>query len=244
MNARILLIIAATVSLAGCTLVSSDYRPPAAPLAPIPPGVRTLPQGASWDDASRWAFYSLEQGSRLMPLAWFKALRTADGQPFAGDQLARWGYLRRDSPEGLPVGFAIGDQGGTPYVGMSCAACHTRQIQVGGAAFRIDGGPALSNLYGFFVGLDEALQRVLANDANFAAFSAQVLPAGASATDQAALRSQVAELRRELNEAHAGKEHLAERLRIVAHHSRQQRRAGLPLESPSTRKHFVEHRTE
>jgi len=187
---KIVLTIAASLGLSGCALFDSDYRPPPAPVAPIPADVRTLPQSSAWDDAARWAFYSLDQGSRLMPLAWFKALKTADGQPFAGDQLARWGYLRRESPSGLPVGFAIGDKDGTPYVGMSCAACHTRQIRVGSELIRIDGGPALSNLHGFFVGLDEALQRVLASDAAFNAFSAEVLPAQASAADKAALRTQ------------------------------------------------------
>lgn len=28
-------------------------------------------------------------------------------------------------------------------MGMTCTACHTRQIEVAGIAYRIDGGPAL-----------------------------------------------------------------------------------------------------
>ena len=64
-----------------------------------------------------------------MPFAWFKALRLDNGDRFAADQLARYGYLRNDSPtnkNNLPVGFVI--DGNSGQLGMTCAACHTGQI--------------------------------------------------------------------------------------------------------------------
>ncbi len=83
--------------------------------------------------------------------------------------------MNPDSPAGLPVGFTTGTWQNTDYVGMTCAACHTRQIRVDGTYYRVDGGPALSNLQSLFAEMDAAVQRVLANDANFAAFAADVL---------------------------------------------------------------------
>src|SRR5579871_1557022 len=69
-----------------------------------------------WTDDDRQTFYTTSQGSHMMPYLWFKALRRLDvDEPFAGDQLQRYGYLPNDksklNPEGLPVGFAI-DGGG------------------------------------------------------------------------------------------------------------------------------------
>ncbi len=65
--------------------------PPATP--PVPKEVTLLYQGAQWDQANRAAFYTQDQGSRIMPLAWFKALRLSDNTGFTADGLARFGYL-------------------------------------------------------------------------------------------------------------------------------------------------------
>lgn len=41
-----------------------------------------------WSAADRNTFYTTSQGSRMMPYAWFKALRRLDvDQPFAADKL-------------------------------------------------------------------------------------------------------------------------------------------------------------
>src|SRR6202008_2799625 len=70
-----------------------------------------------WTEDERQAFYTTSQGSHMIPYAWFKALRRLDvDQPFAGDQLARYGYLPNEksklNPEGRRVGFVIdGDSG-------------------------------------------------------------------------------------------------------------------------------------
>src|SRR3984957_21043859 len=60
--------------------------------------VGTLTYAAQgWSAADRETFYTTSQGSHLMPYAWFKALRRTDvDQPFAGDQLRRYGYLPND----------------------------------------------------------------------------------------------------------------------------------------------------
>ena len=42
-------------------------------------------QGEKWTDALRKEFYSRDQGSRLIPLAWYKALKQPNGQPFMAE---------------------------------------------------------------------------------------------------------------------------------------------------------------
>ena len=55
--------------------------------------VKILPQGENWTETDRANFYSQDQGSQIMPLAWFRALKQPSGQPFLADNLSRYGYL-------------------------------------------------------------------------------------------------------------------------------------------------------
>src|SRR5262245_13953120 len=115
-----------------------------------PPSYVTMDQGASWTPSARRDFYSRDQGSRLIPLRWIAALKQASGQPFLADGLGRYGYLANGNGPvpGLPVGFTVSTATGGPFLGMTCAACHTRQIEVGGSSYRIDGGPAIVDFQG------------------------------------------------------------------------------------------------
>ena len=76
--------------------------------AHVQPAPAAVPMQQGWSATDRNTFYTTGQGSHLMPAAWFKALRRLDvDQPFAADQLARYGYLHNDSPSNLPVGFVV-----------------------------------------------------------------------------------------------------------------------------------------
>src|SRR5919201_3427401 len=136
------------------------------------PALQYAQQGWTVDD--RQTFYSLSQGSHMIPYLWFKALRRLDvDEPFGGDQLARYGYLPNEksklNPEGLPVGFAIDGGVSTGYFGMTCAACHTAQMeyQKDGATqqLRIDGAPAMADFQAFLKDLTDATRATL-NDAD------------------------------------------------------------------------------
>ncbi|HYJ83876.1 MAG TPA: di-heme-cytochrome C peroxidase [Allosphingosinicella sp.] len=152
-----------------------------------------LHQGSSWTPAARADFYTRDQGSRLIPYAWAKALKAPDGAPFLADGLARYGYLPNPANVNrLPVGFMTGETGGRQYLAMNCSACHTRQIVVAGTEYRVDGGPALVDFQGLLRDLDSALGIVLATDSAFAAFAAEVLGAGAPPAKVAALKQEVA----------------------------------------------------
>ena len=151
-----------------------------------------------WNPQERAGFYSRNQGSRIMPLSWFKALRQPDGQPFLADKLGRYGYLANDaSPNGLPVGFTV-DQNpkmGETAIGMTCAACHTREIQVQGQRYRIDGGPALVDFQRFLQDIDASVGSILTDDSAFAPFAHQVLGGDDNAAAAAKLRQAVADWR-------------------------------------------------
>lgn len=174
--------------LAAATLVSAQAPPPAAPAAPV----AFLAQGDAWTPELRQAFYTQDQGSRLIPLAWAKALTTGpggSGQPFLSGSLSRYGYIPNPLNEaGLPVGFTLSGPQGGEYLGMTCAACHTRQIEVDGQAYRADGGPALSDFHALLTDLRDAVGRARAN---FAPFAATVLGPNATADQVKALKSQV-----------------------------------------------------
>lgn len=148
-----------------------------------------LHQGSDWSSEDRERFYVQDQGSRIMPLAWMKALRQADGDPFLADGLARYGYLA--NPNGtpsVPVGFTIANDAAGPSIGMTCAACHTRQIDVSGTSYRIDGGPAIVDFQALISDLNDAVTAVRATTEAFDAFAEAVLGPDHDPAEKDALR--------------------------------------------------------
>ena len=149
-----------------------------------------MDQGPNWTAETRADFYSRDQGSRMMPLAWLQALKQPNGQPFLADNLARYGYLANPAnSNGLPVGFTTSGATGVEIVGMTCSACHTRQITAEGKTYRIDGGPAIVDFQSLLADLDTAAGQALASDAAFNQFAMVVLrSATPDADDVATLR--------------------------------------------------------
>jgi hypothetical protein len=123
-----------------------------------------------WSDADRDIFYTTTQGSHMMPYAYFKALRRLEvDEPFSADQLRRYGYLPNavslNNPEGLPVGFVIDGSVAPEQLGMTCAACHTAQLEYQKAgvtqALRLDGAPANADFQQFLTDLLAASQATI-----------------------------------------------------------------------------------
>jgi hypothetical protein len=177
-------------SLAGTILAMAMLAPPAGAGASPPV---TLDQGANWTATAQKDFYSRDQGSRIMPLRWIAALKRPNGEPFMAASLSRYGYLPNEAsnPPGLPVGFTVDSGGGGGIIGMTCAACHTRQIEVGGGSYRIDGGPAIVDFQSFLADLDTAVNTVLTDREAFADFAHAVLGPSPSPNKEAALREAV-----------------------------------------------------
>src|ERR1700730_8821112 len=150
-----------------------------------------------WSNADRNTFYTTSQGSHMMPYAWFKALQRLDiNEPFAADQLQRYGYLANERPnnrEGLPVGFVLEGDAASGQLGMTCAACHTGQLeyQKNGVtyALRIDGAPANADAQQFLTDLTAASRATLAQSPRFNDFAKGVLGEGHTAAAAAQLKS-------------------------------------------------------
>ena len=159
--------------------------------SPPTPSVLYADQGLQWTCEARKQFYAQDQGAQTIPYAWLKALAQPDGKPFLADSLTRYGYLRADIPTapGLPIGFTLADSSSGPMAGMTCAACHTRQIAVSGQPIRIDGGPAFADFGRYLIDLDTATLAVLAKPDAFDAFATEVLGSGASEAAKAVLRA-------------------------------------------------------
>ena len=105
-----------------------------------------LDQGWSKSD-SLW-FYNTTQGSALLPYDFFIALENETSKELfrSNKNVDKYRYLPQKStffnPDALPVGFVKDVYQNKEYVGYTCAACHTSQINYDGKAIRIDGGPA------------------------------------------------------------------------------------------------------
>jgi hypothetical protein len=181
MNRHLLIAISA-ISVFACT-----------PQPPVPPLRPAVDQGPNWNLDTRAKFYTQDQGSQLIPLRWITALKQPDGQPFLANSLNRYGYLTNDlAPTSiLPVGFVPSGPLGSEALGLTCAACHTRQIEVKGTRYRIDGGPAIVDFQSFLTDLDKAVKTVIDKPDAFADFAAGVFGQTPTPEQQAQLLSDV-----------------------------------------------------
>ncbi|HUH01519.1 MAG TPA: cytochrome c, partial [Kofleriaceae bacterium] len=152
-----------------------------------------------WDSATRDAFYTTPQGSRMLPYSWFLHLEQASSdRPFRHPQNMRsMGFLVAEdaspsNPDNLPVGFARDvDLGRGDSFGLTCAACHTGELEYQGTKVRIDGGQAFADLEQLQHGILGSLQATLATAKKFERFSDKVLGTGASDAERAALRAEM-----------------------------------------------------
>ncbi len=147
-----------TLMLSGCTSLSQDVFDTHRKALLLPEDTlgdqasRVVYPEQNWDpDDSLW-FYNTAQGSHLLPYNIFLHLEQANSQSLfrASDNMDRLRYLvqkpSRANPDGLPLGWVKERYQGKEYVGLTCAACHTGQVNYQGVAIRIDGGPTLSDM--------------------------------------------------------------------------------------------------
>ena len=124
--------------------------------------VKYLNQG--WDVADSLWFYYTTQGSNLMPYDFFLALeKPGQTQLFRSDEnMNFYRYLPQKAssinPDALPVGWVKDKYKDKEYVGLTCAACHTGQINYNGVGIRIDGGPASADMENIMIDLAKALK--------------------------------------------------------------------------------------
>ncbi|HYP26354.1 MAG TPA: cytochrome c [Blastocatellia bacterium] len=158
---------------------SNEASSPAAPAA-TNGDVIFLDQG--WSAGERQAYYHADQGTRLMPYNWFLALEQPglSGKPFLSDEILEQFNLLPDpdttnNPDRLPVGLVKNVAPDGEFVGLTCAACHTSQIQFNGKKVRIEGGAAMSSPNTFSAAMFKALLETKVNPIKFRRFAKKVL---------------------------------------------------------------------
>jgi hypothetical protein len=119
------------------------------------------------------------------------ALEQAEGQErFATPgNMQRFGFLSNPphqayNPDGLPIGLSRTelqlDKGAFQcwqgdWVGLTCAACHTGQVNYHGTSLLIDGGPAQTDIETFRIRLAEAVGAVATDPQKAQRFVGRVL---------------------------------------------------------------------
>ncbi|PRQ02824.1 Cytochrome c [Enhygromyxa salina] len=155
----------------------------------------------NWSPFETLWFYFADQGSTLLPYATLVHLEQPDSMAkfIAPANMARYRFLTQkrtpNNPDALPVGFARHSvKGGEDMVGLTCAGCHTGQFVYDGNAIRVDGAPALIDLYGFLAGIEAAMTATLADEAKLERFAAAT-EAKDTATARASLQRDLTWLR-------------------------------------------------
>jgi len=139
--------------------------------------IEYLDQGWGAKD-SLW-FYQASQGSNLLPYDFFLFLKqTGQEELFRSDQnINSYRYLPQvktlSNPDALPVGMSKDIYQKKAYLGFTCAACHTSQINVKKPdsesefmGIRIDGGPATGDLESFLDDMASALESIIPEEQN------------------------------------------------------------------------------
>lgn len=163
------------------------------------PAVNYLDQ--AWTAQDRADYYWTSQGSALLSYDIYLALEAAGTTDLFNSQAHndRMGLLTEplnlaQNPDNLPVGVAkasvtVGQYKGT-YAGLTCAACHTGQVQYQGKQIRIEGGA--SNriaLWDWLRSLSASLDSVSADPEKYKALTERIRAKGS--VDEADLRKRL-----------------------------------------------------
>jgi len=163
------------------------------------PAVSYLDQ--AWSAQDRADYYWTSQGSALVSYDIYLALEAAGTTDLfsSSTHSDRMGLLTEplnlaQNPDNLPVGVAkasitVGQYRGT-YAGLTCAACHTGQVQYQGKQIRIEGGA--SNriaLWDWLHSLSTSLDRASTDPEKYQALAERIRAKGS--LDEADLRKRL-----------------------------------------------------
>lgn len=150
-----------------------------------------------------------------MPYAWLQALEQPESDQLFMERthIESLGYVWSDLPNAppMPIGFAkdiqsdknlsftklrwkAGQGENEPWVGLTCAACHTAQLTHQGKTILVDGGPTYADFQTFLEELNAAIKNTADDDAKFARFAQRVFGGNASAGDVTLLRAALNQL--------------------------------------------------
>jgi len=155
-----------SVLLVGCTSMGlGRYYSDLANMEHVP-AIGTIPSRVeldqAWDSQMREDFWFTSQGSRILPYSWFTWLELPESDSGqieyfrSAEHMESLRYLPVETstlnPSGLPIGFALDEdtQNDTAWLGFTCAACHTNQINYNSTNILVEGAPTLANFTKFF----------------------------------------------------------------------------------------------
>jgi mono/diheme cytochrome c family protein len=198
---RLLLAIATCLSILIGTLSAS---------APAFAQDRVADLNQGWSDEEIELYNHSSEGTNLAPIDFVLHLPDPQrpGKRFLQDLPARYGFIPSQpssaNPHSLPVGFAIDRRpeafGDRPYLGMTCATCHTRELSHrtrtwwgASTSWRlpVHGGPSLVNLPAFTTDLYDAFLALIGDDAAMQTFASDVLNKPPTDADIALLRQEI-----------------------------------------------------
>ena len=153
----------------------------------------------NWDPSDSLWFYNTSQGSNLMDYQVFKYLEQSES-PVEGkikffrdnDNMNKYRFLLQNvtsgNKDGLPVGWVKDTHDGKDYIGFTCAACHTSQLNYNGIGIRIDGGPSMADIQTMFTHLVQALKETLDEQDKFDRLANNILRQGPDGTKEEILQ--------------------------------------------------------
>ncbi len=159
-----------------------------------------------WTDEIRQKFWFTTQGAQIIPYTWFLWLEQADSENLfrSNTHMESLRYLPEKpsslNPGGLPIGFALDKTDEQDWMGLTCAACHTNQIDYKGKKYLVEGAPTLANFVEFFNRLAASLKATYQNESKFQRFAKNVLADNYSDSAADDLKQSVIELSLKVNE--------------------------------------------
>jgi len=145
----------------------------------------------NWSEKDRQYFYFTDQGSRYMPYDIYINLEQSENEKLFNDpeNMLRYGYIpvpaSKANPDGLPIGFSRNGN----YMGFTCAACHTQQLEYNGQFIRIDGGQAMADMPMFHTEMEQALETTLQDADKYARLEQKLLGNNASEKQRDGLKA-------------------------------------------------------
>lgn len=134
-----------------------------------------------WEPEDSMWFYTTTQGTDLLPYDFYMVLEKKESQELfrSNKNMDSYRYIPLkptfSNSDGLALGFVKDTYKGKDYIGLTCAACHTAQINYNGVAMRIDGGPAMADMENFVKDLTFAMQDTISNPEKSKRFVDRVL---------------------------------------------------------------------
>ena len=165
--------------------------------------IRYLEQ--NWTKAESLWFYNASQGSNLLPYDFFLHLEQEESTDLFRDNLNinKYRYLPQvatsSNPDALPVGMTKDRYDGKDYMGFTCSACHTSQINYYDKSadrvigLRIDGAPSAADLESFLINLAKAMKATLVNETKFDRFANAVIDSDSDYSDKNSIKDDLIE---------------------------------------------------